>query len=476
MKRAIQCILFLAFLCCIFSCKSSPDKAQEEESATSSIVGTQTEALQTIERGRGERRSEYNRNDILYYLDRGMMNHYNGLYNESSEDLAEAERLIEDAFTKSLTQEVATFITNDNARDYSGEDYEDIYINVFNALNHYHLNDIESALVEIRRVNEKLAVLADKYVEAREKALSSAPDIAGADLDIEAVQFSNSALARYLGALFYRANGDDDDARIDLDEIHLAYELSPNVYNNSLPSSIEEERSIPRGMARLNVIGFVGLSPLKLESQIDLPTIFLPPPNDSFLLALPEMVERPSGIESIEVILDTGEKFRLELLEDMSKVAAETFKGKYGLIKTKTFIRAYTKAVAAGATAKGAEMAATRQGGALVGRVTGLVAGFAGRLAADASERADVRISHFFPSCAYVGGINLEPGIYSITVNYYGAGGGLITTEHQDDVVVEENKLNLTQFSYYDPNTPNSPPQGARSGLSSALRSSFRSR
>jgi hypothetical protein len=44
-----------------------------------------------------------------------------------------------------------------------------------------------------------------------------------------------------------------------------------------------------------------------------------------------------------------------------------------------------------------------------------------------------------------VGGINLEPGIYTVTVNYYG-NRGLVRSETQDNVRVMENKLNLKEF------------------------------
>jgi len=408
--------------------------------------GAYIRAIQSIEKEKNSTGAYSAKNTILFYLDRGMMNHYAGFYAESAEDLNEAGRLIEEAFTKSLTQEVASYIANDTVKDYSGEDYEDLYINVFNALNYYHLNNMEGAMVEVRQVNEKLKVLAANYERGLEKALSSTPRLTGVDLDVEAVRFSNSALARYLGALLYRANGDEDDVRIDLEELRRAYELAPDVYDHSVPSSIAEERSIPKGMARLNIIGFIGLSPIKKEVKTRIPLLILPPPNESALLALPQMVDRPSSIESVEVILDTGQQFRLELLEDMGKVAHETFKAKYSLTLVKTIARTVIKATASAGVAHYAK----EKSGVLAGLLTGL----AGRILADASEKADLRISRYFPGRALVGGINLEPGTYSITVNYYGPAGKLLSTEHKDNVVVQENRLNLAQFVVFGTKLP----------------------
>ena len=75
----------------------------------------------------------------------------------------------------------------------------------------------------------------------------------------------------------------------------------------------------------------------------------------------------------------------------------------------------------------------------------GSVVGAVGRVAADLSEQADLRISRYFPGSAHVGGINLDPGVYSITVNYYGPL-GLIASDKQDNIIVQANKLNLAEF------------------------------
>ena len=436
MNKAVHKILGIILLLGLLSCASGPKTFEEIDASVSE--GSYAEAVRGIEKQRNVRGSVYNpdRNAILFYLDRGMVNFYAGFYSDSSRDLEEAERLIEEAFTKSLTMEISTFIANDNAREYPGEDFEDLYINVFNALNYYNRNDMEGALVEIRRANEKLTVLADRYERTRERAISSDPNIDTQSVT-EAARFSNSALARYVSLLFFRSAGRIDDVRIDYEELHRAYELAPAVYNHPIPRSIAEEQSIPPGMARLNIIGFTGMSPVKEENNLRIP-LPLPPPNSSALVSLPRMVDRPSGIESIEVVLNTGQSFNLELLEDMGRVARETFSARYSNIVIKTTARSIIKATAGAVSARAAE----ERGGALMGFTVGLMA----RIAADASENADLRMSRYFPAHAHVGGINLEPGVYSITVNYYGRGRNLIASERRDNVSVREGVLNISQF------------------------------
>ena len=378
-----------------------------------------------------------NRDRILYYLDKGMLQHYAQHYSESSELLQKGERAIEEAFTKSITREISTYLVNDKTRNYGGEDYEDIYINVFNALNYYHRGDREGAMVEIRRMNNKLRHLADKYDTAitglQRKALEDTTRIppnpnAG-------TQFSDSALARYLGMLFHRSAGQYDDARIDRDLLLTAFANSPSIYTNEIPESLSGEMEIPEGMARLNILAFGGLSPIKQENVLRIPL----PDYRWIKIALPEMVSRHSEIYRIELVLDNGQKFRLELLEDMDAVAKETFKARQQLIYIKTILRAAVKAAGSsvmGATAKDAEG---------IESFFWELSSLAAQAYAEASEQADLRVSRYFPAKAYVAGINLPPGRYSFSIKYYDRSGKEIALIRYEEMNLRENALNLAQ-------------------------------
>jgi len=159
----------------------------------------------------------------------GMLYHYCGDYEQSNEFLTEAEHAIEDLYTKSVGKATASLLLNDNALDYFGEDYEDIYLNIFKALNYLHMNKQEDAFVEIRRVNNKLNVLEDKYEEIAKQYNESKDK--KKEFKIGDNKFHNSALARYLSMLIYQADGKYDDAMIDLAEIKEAFELQPIVYD-----------------------------------------------------------------------------------------------------------------------------------------------------------------------------------------------------------------------------------------------------
>jgi hypothetical protein len=371
-----------------------------------------------------------------------MLNHYAQEFRRSTELLQEGERAIEAAYTKSITMEIGTYILNDTTQEYAGEDYEDIYINTFNALNYYHRQDLEGAMVEIRRMNDKLRFLSTKYGiivdNMQKKALEESAANPGfaipPDPAAEKNTFTDSALARYLGMLFYRGSGNYDDARIDRDNIKIAFANAPHVYTYPEPASLDGELNIPQGKARFNMIGFSGFAPVKEEETL---RILIPGPR-YINIALPVLVYRPSVVTRVAVRFDSGESFNLELLEDIEAIARETFQEKAHL--------AYLKSVIRG-TLKGVSSSVLGGVGDEVGGNAGLVLGLLSigtQVFAEASEKADLRISRYFPAKAYVGGITLNPGTYSYTVTYY-SGNKAVGSLRQENVVIRAGGLNLAE-------------------------------
>ena len=190
-----------------------------------------------------DRDTFYNERDkVLYYLDVGMLYHYADRYDESTRHLTEAEFLIEEYFTKSISQAASSLLINDTTQDYAGEDYEDIYLNVFKALNFLKDDDFDGAFVEVRRINNKLNLLEDKY-RGMAAGYNSA-DESQMQFEPGDTNFHNSALARYLSMIMYRAEGDYDSARIDFRK------TSKRLFGNSPAytisnSPISPTRSIP---------------------------------------------------------------------------------------------------------------------------------------------------------------------------------------------------------------------------------------
>jgi hypothetical protein len=377
----------------------------------------------------------YQVNDrIVYYLDAGMLAHFAGQYAESSALLSDAEGAIEEAFTKSVTTEVSSYLVNDTTLVYPGEDYEDIYLNAFKSLNYFHAGSADDALVEIRRIDTKLKGLSIKYAAALDSAEASAKtdsyDPASAK-----VNFSDSALARYLGMVLYRDQGQYDDARIDRDHIAKAFRDQAGLYQFPVPASIAQELETPKGKARLNVISFHGLSPVKepFVTRIHLD-------GDSWIkIAVPILVPRPSRVSRAEVVMGDGAVFPLEPLEDMGAVAAETFKRKAALIYLKTVIRSTAKT----ASSMALDTASNKASGDAALLLSVLSLGT--QVFAEASEQADLRISRYFPAVASVGGITLAPGTYSYTVRFYDHSNRLLDEVPFENVEVKSGRTNLSE-------------------------------
>ena len=115
-------------------------------------------------------------------------------YEESNIHLTQAEDAIEELFTKSISKATASMLLNDNTFAYAGEDYEDIYVNIFKALNYINLNKPESAFVEIRKVNIKLNLLEDKYKKYAEE-LNKSED-SKIEIKVKSNQFNNSVFSK----------------------------------------------------------------------------------------------------------------------------------------------------------------------------------------------------------------------------------------------------------------------------------------
>jgi hypothetical protein len=426
-----------------FSCASSPDVYKDIDFA----VGNDDfeEAIAAVVAGQESNKPIYSeKNAIMLFLDKGLLEHYARNYANSSRDLQEAERLIEEAYTKSITANFASYIANDNTKDYPGEDFEDIYLNVFNALNYYNRGNIEGALVEIRKLSMssgKLDMLARRYDYRDPNTGASLNETVIRETGVneipqgKPVNFSNSALARYLAALFYLSTGNTDSARIEFDQLQSAFETNRYIYQHPVPMAVEEAQAVPEGKARLNIISFTGLSPVKVEETIrHYFPFFQHPVLHIANFKMPKLVERPSVISRIEVIVDESHRFDLELLENMGAVIEETFAVRYSNILLKTYIRTILKYVAADIAA----METAKQSGELAGTLVALAA----KMALEATESADIRMSRYLPNKAHIGGVNLDPGTYNVTVNFY-SGRTIISRIERSNVVVMEGDINL---------------------------------
>ncbi len=374
---------------------------------------------------------------LIMDLDAGLLSRLSGEYELSNAQLTSSEKKIQQAYTESISANLASFIVNDNTRDYQGEAYEDIYINVFKALNYMHLGKEESALVELNRSIEKQTFLKQKYETQKKKVTSYANDkgVENVDLDTYSIAFSSSALANYLSMVVARGIGDDNLFRYSLYQVERSFLTQPMLYPFAVPSSLaEEEEPIPEDQGRLNLVAFNGLAPQKHEA-VDAVYISR---NNFAKIAYPVLIAKPSPIQRVVVSLDDGRSFQLEKLESISSIAIETFKASSSLARMKAVTRSTLKALGIAIY----DEVTSQNNEKTVGEE---VLGWLMKLANYASESADVRSSHFLPSTAWVGAANLDPGEYTLHVAFQDGGGRTIYTQTITKVEVKPSRANLAE-------------------------------
>jgi len=374
---------------------------------------------------------------IILNYDLGMLARLNKAYKDSNNYLSEAERLIREAYTQSITANVASFIVNDNTKAYTGEDYEDIYLNVFKALNYLHQGEEESALVELNRSIEKQAFLKQKYEKQVEQVASyrEKQGLGSVEGQSYASSFSTSALANYLSAVVAEGMGEENTRYYAMNQVRHAFASQPALYAFPLPSTAAEDpQKVESGMGRLHVVGFTGQAPLK-EERVE--SIYVSYANRA-KIAYPVLVGRPSQVQAIEVSVDGNRVQRLERIESIKDIAIDTFRATSELAKLKAVTRAMAKAI--GIAAYDAAALEDNQ-------VTAAeeLLGWIFRIARDVSESADVRSTHFLPSEAWVGYLDLQPGTYTVELSFLNASGRVLHQEILPNQVVRENGVNLAE-------------------------------
>ncbi len=406
---------------------------------------------------------------ILYYLDAGMLCHYNAHWAESNELLTQAEHAIEEAYTRSVSKAATSIMLNDNALEYAGEDYENVYLNVFKAINFLKQDAFDPAFVEVRRINDKLNLLEDKYARMATEYNKTTKD-SGTSKTFQPgrIRFYNSALARYMSMLMYRTEGQRDDARIDLQKISEAWEAAREVYPFPLPSFTLALAPSPDAYAKLNVLGFYGRSPDKLANTLYIhtqPTSVtimttqqqssgktrmtalevipwsigkLLPAGSTLKFQMPYMQMRGSQVGRAVLYLNGYAVTDLQPLESIESVALETFRIKEPLVFLKTITRVIGKTIV---KAKAMEELKKHKDGALV-------PGFLVDMAVAATENADLRVGQFFPAVAAVSEVEVPVGEHRATVVYFDKAGNRLYQDELGTVRVRAGQLNLLQ-SYY---------------------------
>ncbi len=103
------------------------------------------------------------RNRVLYDMDLGAAAQASGDYRTSEKVFRQADRLSRLLYTKSLTNLIEAYQTNDLVIPYRGYPFERVMINLLNSLNYAETGDWNGALVETRKIRLKLQTYNQNY-------------------------------------------------------------------------------------------------------------------------------------------------------------------------------------------------------------------------------------------------------------------------------------------------------------------------
>jgi len=461
MKRVVKFLavfLFLIFTFIIINrCASTRTSVDFYTPVHTNLINENYSlALKTIEEAKQQ--GEYVEKDrVLYYLDKGITLYYMGKADESIATLEKAEQAMEELFTKSISKAAASFILNDNALDYFGEIYENLYVNIFKSLNYIKLNKFDDAYVEVKRVNDKLRELDVKYGEMA-KGMNDNENAKG-KIKYESSHFYNDALADYLSYLIFRADGEEDNSRISFDKMKQAFKTQPQIYDYPFPEQIKYKKPLRRDDMRsfLNIIAFTGQAPYKYEvggkittyddfiaitdlgMPLNIPNIYWPGIKSGyhFKFSFPALRTPPSRVDRILVFINGEKAGKMPLLENMGKIAEATFKSNQNLIILKTILRTVSKGLIA-AEAKKQLRKETKSD-----VFAGFLMDMAIDLAVDATENADLRCWRTMPQFCYASEYELPKGeSYRIEIHFVDRNNQLISRKVMDNLELGT-KLNL---------------------------------
>ncbi len=404
--------------------------------------------------------------DLLYYLEKGELQRMTGAYQPSLDTWNQADEKVRaweeqaklDA--SKLLGNVGSVLLNDTTRRYDGRDYEKVLLSVRLALNQLALGNWEGARIEIKKMHEREAVIADFRAKDLEDAKASAEskglkatsfkEINGYPVEAleapEVVALKNayeSAIANYLAGFIYEASGDPSLAAAGY---RKAIELRPNqpfleaalagldgrargiwapdpriaAYDEAVKAATDPKTGklkkgtklppVPKRTPAVDTLVVVesGLAPAITSRMIPIP---LPIPSKSGLQIVMTPISWPV-LEPVSVMdqvtsLNLGsEPLPLTLVTSVDHMARRALADEMPGIVVRTSVRAILK----GAAQKVIQDNAGSMG--LAGTFLSIAAG----VAAVATEQADERTWRTLPAFYSATRLALTPGEHQLTI------------------------------------------------------------
>ncbi len=329
------------------------------------------------------------KDQVLYLLDYGIALHEAGDIEKSNEILIKADRLADVKNYTSLSREAGSLLLSESMVQYKTERFENILINVYLALNFTLLGNYEDALVECRRIDQKIYKFKLDNEDERK-----------------------SLFARYLSAMIWEAQGKWDSAYID-------YKNAYNIKSDLSGIGKDLIRAAWRARRYDELKKWQGkypqynLSEIKKETRSGGELVFIyqqgwiprkrPRPGN---YRFPHLVPHYSQFDQAVVEIDGKEKKTTKLFYNIGAEAIRTLDNDYNYLVAKKIIGFVAKEVVADQI---------RQKNEALGALA--------LIAMHVSDQADLRQWSTLPDSFQIAKFNLPPGEHKVLVKAQGPAG-----------------------------------------------------
>jgi len=364
------------------------------------------------------------KNELLYLLDKGFAEHLNKNYKASIETFAKAQEQFDQLYTESVGKIAATWVINDYAAPYHGEDFEHVFINIFQALNYLMLGEYADALVEARDVDSKLNAINFQYSDDQKNVYKEdafARMLMGIIYEIEPISENiNDAFISYAKA--------DDIYQTDYAPNYGVYTpgiLKENIlstarfmglieyskYRNKFKSSEFLTQKEKRAKAEVYLIQYNGFSRLKTEAAVTVPLF------DGHIVkvAFPEYKKRPYSVASSRLLAKDAKnnifQSPSELVQDIGAIAQKNLDRRKIRFIAKSALRATGRYLF---EKKQEENIKKSQGSVAAGWF-----GFLSNMYNLVVEQADLRCWQSLPDQIRIARLILDPGDYGFTLENF---------------------------------------------------------
>jgi uncharacterized protein len=431
-KKGFLNVALLMLLLAVAGCATHYHKTQRFQEFV--MAGEMAKAQSWLSKDRRMQRPD---NRLLYLMHNGWTTRMMGDFSESNQLFDEADLKIEDHH-KSMGNEALALLINPTVRPYQPEDFEVVFINYFKALNFLSLGDLESALVEVRRMNIRLNQLNDKHKERKNRYSDDAFAHVVMGMIYEAASDPNNAFIAYRNAynvyteIYEKQFGVEAPSQLKLDLLRTAHQIGffTELRRFEELFGIKYEPQ-PRIDGELVFIWQNGFGPVKDEWSINFAVVkgeggFVNFVNEDMGLtfpffigdrtddekkglsdlsvvrvAFPKYVERPPFFTQASIVTG-GLEYPLELAQNVNEIAFKTLNDRMMREMANSLLRL--------AIRKGLEEVARREN-----KEVGAAIGLLGALA----ERADTRNWQTLPYSIHYTRIPLPEGIHTLSLKSY---------------------------------------------------------